>query len=101
VRPDATLLAGVAFVAFLGAALLARRVPALDGALDSALAAADAGSTALVLAIAFVNAVAEEHFFAAPCPSPSPAIVGPRSRPSSTSSSRRPRSTSRSSSPRP
>jgi hypothetical protein len=63
VRPDATLLAGVAFVAFLGAALLARRVPALDGALDSALAAADAGSTALVLAIAFVNAVAEEHFF--------------------------------------
>jgi hypothetical protein len=29
-------------------------VPALDGALDSELAAADAGSIALVLAIAFV-----------------------------------------------
>jgi len=63
VGPDATLLAGVAFVAFLRAALLARRVPALDGTLDSALATADAGSTTLVLAIAFVNAVAEEHFF--------------------------------------
>ncbi|HET6835776.1 MAG TPA: hypothetical protein VFH30_18075 [Acidimicrobiales bacterium] len=52
----------MAFVAFLGAALLARRVLALDGARDSALATADAGSTALVLAIAFVTTVAEEHF---------------------------------------
>lgn len=61
--PAAIPIAGVALVFFLGAALLARRVPALDGALDAALAAADAGSTARVPAIAFANAVAEWHFF--------------------------------------
>jgi CAAX protease family protein len=60
--PAAIPLGGVALVSFLGAALLARR-PALDGALDAALAAADAGSTARVLVIAFANAVAERHFF--------------------------------------
>jgi uncharacterized protein len=61
--PAAIPLGGVALVSFLGAAFLARRPPALDGALDAALAAADAGSTARVLVIAFANAVAEWHFF--------------------------------------
>jgi uncharacterized protein len=59
----AIVLGGLAFVAFLGASLVARHVPGLDGAVDSALATADAGPTALVLAIAVVNAVAEERFF--------------------------------------
>jgi uncharacterized protein len=59
----AIVLGGLAFVAFLGASLVARHVPGLDGAVDSVLATADAGPTALVLAIAVVNAVAEERFF--------------------------------------
>jgi membrane protease YdiL (CAAX protease family) len=59
----AIMLGGLAFVAFLGASLVARRVPGLDGAVDSVLATADAGPTVLVLAIAVVNAVAEERFF--------------------------------------
>jgi CAAX protease family protein len=57
------VLGGLAFVAFLGASLVARHVPGLDGAVDSVLATADAGPTVLVLAIAVVNAVAEERFF--------------------------------------
>src|SRR4029453_8007615 len=57
------VLGGLAFVAFLGASLVARHVPGLDGAVDSALATADAGPTVLVLTIAVVNAVAEERFF--------------------------------------
>jgi uncharacterized protein len=59
----AIVLGGVAFVVFLGASLVARHVPGLDGAVDSVLATADAGPTVLVLAIAVVNAVAEECFF--------------------------------------
>jgi uncharacterized protein len=59
----AVVLGGLAFGAFLGASLVARHVPGVDGALDSVLATADAGPTALVLAIAIVNAVAEERFF--------------------------------------
>ncbi len=59
----AVVLGGLAFAAFLGASLVARHVPGLGGAIDSVLATADAGPTALVLAIAVVNAVAEERFF--------------------------------------
>ena len=53
----------VVAVAFLGAALVAREVPGLDGALDSLQGKAGAGPVAVVLAIALVNAVAEEAFF--------------------------------------
>jgi membrane protease YdiL (CAAX protease family) len=59
----AVVLGGLAFGAFLGASVVASHVPGLDGAIDSLLATADAGPTALVLAIAVVNAVAEERFF--------------------------------------
>jgi membrane protease YdiL (CAAX protease family) len=59
----AVALGGLAFAAFVGASVVASHVPALDRALDSVLATADAGPTALVLAIAVVNAVAEERFF--------------------------------------
>jgi membrane protease YdiL (CAAX protease family) len=59
----AVVLGGLAFAAFLGASVVARHVPGLDGAVDSVLATADTGPTALVLAIAVVNAVAEERFF--------------------------------------
>jgi uncharacterized protein len=59
----AVVLGGLAFAAFLGASIVARHVPGLDGAIDSVLATADAGPTVLVLAIAVVNAVAEERFF--------------------------------------
>ena len=54
---------GVAALAFLGAALVAREVPGLGGALDSVQGKADAGPVAVVLVIALVNAVAEEAFF--------------------------------------
>ena len=59
----AVVLGGLAFAAFLGASVVAPHVPGLDGAIDSVLATADAGPTTLVLAIAAVNAVAEERFF--------------------------------------
>src|SRR4029450_12615817 len=59
----AIVLGGLAFVAFLGASLVAHHVPGLDGAVDSVLATADAGPAVLVLAVAVVNAVAEERFF--------------------------------------
>jgi len=59
----AVVLGGVAFGAFVAASLVARRIPALDGAVDSVLSKAQAGPTALVLVIAIVNAVAEEIFF--------------------------------------
>ena len=59
----AVVLGGLAFGAFLGASVVASHVPSLDDAIDSLLATADAGPTALVLAIAVVNAVAEERFF--------------------------------------
>jgi uncharacterized protein len=59
----AVVLGFLAFVAFLGASLVARRVPGLGDAVDSVLARADAGPAGLVLAIAVLNAVAEERFF--------------------------------------
>jgi membrane protease YdiL (CAAX protease family) len=59
----AVVLGSLAFAAFVGASVVASRVPGLDGAVDSVLATADAGPTVLVLAIAVVNAVAEERFF--------------------------------------
>jgi membrane protease YdiL (CAAX protease family) len=59
----AIVVGGLAFAAFLAASVVAPYVPGLDGALDSVLASADTGPTALVLAIAIVNAVAEERFF--------------------------------------
>jgi hypothetical protein len=59
----AVVLGGLAFAAFLGVSVVAAHIPGLDGAIDSLLATADAGPTALVLAIAVVNAVAEERFF--------------------------------------
>lgn len=69
----AIVVGGLAFVAFLGASLVAHRVPGLDGAVDSVLATADAGPPAVVLAIAVVNAVAEERFFRGALPV---AVVG-------------------------
>ena len=51
------------FLVFLGAYLVAEHLPVLSGALDRVLGKADAGPFALVLAIALVNAVAEECFF--------------------------------------
>ena len=51
------------FLVFLGAYLVAEHLPVLSGALDRVLGKADAGPVALVLAIALVNAVAEEYFF--------------------------------------
>jgi membrane protease YdiL (CAAX protease family) len=59
----AIVLGGLAFVAFLGASLVARHVPGLGGAVDSVLETADAEPTVLVLAVAVVNAAAEERFF--------------------------------------
>ena len=59
----ALLVTGLAFAAFLAAALVARRVPGLEDDLDTVLATADAGPLAIVLAVAVVNAVAEERFF--------------------------------------
>jgi len=69
----AIVVGGLAFVAFLGASLVAHRLPGLDGAVDSVLATADAGPPAVVLAIAVVNAVAEERFFRGALPV---AVVG-------------------------
>lgn len=69
----AVVLGGLAFAAFLGASVVAPHVPGLDGAIDSVLATADAGPTTLVLAIAVVNAVAEERFFRGALPA---ALVG-------------------------
>lgn len=57
------VLGVLASLAFLGAALVAREVPGLAGALDSVQGKADAGPLALVLLVALVNAVAEEVFF--------------------------------------
>jgi membrane protease YdiL (CAAX protease family) len=70
-------LGGVAFGAFVAASLAARQIPVLDGAVDSVLAKAEAGPTALVLLIAVVNAVAEERFFRGALPAALPgAVVG-------------------------
>ena len=71
-QPDATtwrtfvgsVMIGVAaFGAFLAAYLVARHLPLVGPALDSVLATADAGPTALVLFVALVNGVGEELFF--------------------------------------
>jgi membrane protease YdiL (CAAX protease family) len=60
----AAVAVGIAsFLAFLGAYLVAEHLPVLSSALDSILGKADAGPFALVLAIALLNAVAEECFF--------------------------------------
>ena len=57
------LLGVLLFVAFAVAALVARRIPLLDGAVDSVLEKADAGPRLFVLAVALINGVAEEVFF--------------------------------------
>ena len=57
------LTGAAAFGAFFGAALVARRIPALNEALVSVLSYAEHGSDALVLAAALANGVAEEVFF--------------------------------------
>ena len=73
----AIALGGLAFAAFVAASLVAREIPVLDGAVDSVLAKAEAGPTALVLVIAVVNAVAEEQFFRGALPAALPgAVVG-------------------------
>lgn len=64
-RPVVTpMVTGVgAFGCFYAAALVARRVPALDRALASILRYANQGSTPLVLTTALANGLAEEVFF--------------------------------------
>jgi membrane protease YdiL (CAAX protease family) len=58
------VLTGVAaFGAFFGAALVARRIPALNDALTSVLSYAERGSDSLVMATTLANGVAEEVFF--------------------------------------
>ena len=60
----APVAAGVAaFGAFYGAALVARRIPLLSGAITSALRYASRGSDPLVLLTTLANGVAEELFF--------------------------------------
>jgi membrane protease YdiL (CAAX protease family) len=64
-RPVLTpVLSGVgAFGAFYAAALVARRIPALERAIGSVLRYADQGSDGLVLTTTLANGVAEEVFF--------------------------------------
>jgi membrane protease YdiL (CAAX protease family) len=58
------VLTGVAaFGAFSGAALVARRIPALNDALTSVLNYAERGSDSLVMATTLANGVGEEVFF--------------------------------------
>lgn len=57
------LTGAVAFGAFFGAALVARRIPVLNEALTSVLSYADRGSDPWVLATTLANGVAEEVFF--------------------------------------
>ena len=58
------VLTGVAaFGAFLGAALVARRIPVLNEALSSVLDYAERGSDAWVMATTLANGVGEEVFF--------------------------------------
>jgi hypothetical protein len=58
------VLTGVAaFGAFYGAALVARRIPALNDALTSVLNYAERGSDSLVMATTLANGVGEEVFF--------------------------------------
>jgi membrane protease YdiL (CAAX protease family) len=52
-----------AFCVFYGAALVARRIPVLDGAITEVMRYAHHGSTPLVATTALANGVAEEVFF--------------------------------------
>lgn len=66
IRTDIALGAAVAVVsfgAFVVAAVVGRHVSFLAGPIDSILGRADAGPVGAVLALAWVNAVAEELFF--------------------------------------
>ena len=56
-------IAAVAFGGFCGGAVVARRVPPLGRAVDSALGLADGGSLPLVLVTTAANGVGEEVFF--------------------------------------
>lgn len=53
----------LAFGAFYGAALVAREIPVLEGAIGNVLRYADQGSTPLVVLTTCTNGVAEELFF--------------------------------------
>lgn len=57
------VLGGLTFALFLGGAEIGRRISFLAGPIDNVLGKADAGPLAAVLALALVNAVAEELFF--------------------------------------
>jgi membrane protease YdiL (CAAX protease family) len=58
------VITGVAaFGAFLASYLVARHLPLIGPAVDGVLAAADAGSTAVILLVALVNGAGEELFF--------------------------------------
>ena len=57
------LVGGMAFVAFYGCALLARRIPFLDRAIRRVLRYEQLGSSRSVLLTTLVNGVAEEIFF--------------------------------------
>ena len=60
----APLVVGVVlFLLFAAAALVARRIPLLSGAVEDVLATADSGRRSFVLALALLNGVAEEVFF--------------------------------------
>ena len=59
----AVVLGVLAWLVFLGLYLALRRVPLMEGALESVLGKAEAGNVGIVLALALVNAVAEEAFF--------------------------------------
>ena len=56
------LIGTAAFGAFVGAALVARRIPMLNGAISSILSYADRGSDPWVMATTLANGVAEEVF---------------------------------------
>ncbi|GAA3809977.1 CPBP family intramembrane glutamic endopeptidase [Nocardioides panacisoli] len=67
-EPDRRLVppvavAGVAFGGFCGGALVARRIPPLGRAVDSALGLAGGGSLPLVLLTTAANGIGEEVFF--------------------------------------
>lgn len=59
----AAAVGALTYLAFAGAALVADRLPVLDGAIDEALNRAEAGPLAAVLAVVVLNAVGEELFF--------------------------------------
>jgi membrane protease YdiL (CAAX protease family) len=57
------VLGVVLFLVFAAAAVVARRIPFLEGAVERVLEKADAGPQGFVLAVALANGVAEEVFF--------------------------------------